>query len=147
MEPFDTLALGIGLSLVATADGGRHTPLLGGCSRERRFNYRPNWGLPDWPDGEQTAAPVLGFADENVAPGDLTRAVIVPLFPQHVPAWHDIRAEDSLRMYDGTRIHGLGLVRWVERCTWPMPENEQERFADWLRTPPTYASQKPTEPI
>jgi hypothetical protein len=38
------LAVGIHLSLVSTADGGRSGPVLN--LEGRHWSYRPNWGLP-----------------------------------------------------------------------------------------------------
>ncbi|WP_157537087.1 hypothetical protein [Nocardioides sp. Root190] len=135
MEPLSTLAIGIDLDFVSTAEGGRTTPLLGGADPENRFTYRPNWGLPGWPDGDQTGAPVLGFAKADVEPGESTRAVIVPMFFEQVPAWLDVQPGDVLRMYEGSRICGRATVRWIEQATWRMPEAEQERFARWLLAP------------
>ena len=132
MGPIRTLALGINLHLVLTAEGGRHTPLPGGCAPEDRFTYRPNWGLPEWPDGDQSAAPVLGFSRVDVNPGDDVRVVIVPLFPTEMPAWHDVGGGDELRMYEGSRICGRGVVAWIEAATWPMPDEEKDQFSRWL---------------
>ncbi|MEV7962517.1 hypothetical protein [Oerskovia paurometabola] len=132
MDPVSTVALGIELHLVPTAEGGRRSPLLGGSEPGVRFTYRPNWGLPGWPDGDQTAAPVLGFSRVDIRPGDNVRAVIVPLFPVEVPTWRGVVAGDELKMYEGSRICGRGYVVWVEEATWPMPEDEAERFVRWL---------------
>lgn len=84
MNPPNTLVLGINLHLFKS--GGRQSPLPGGHSPGSRFTYRPNWGLPGWADGEQTAAPVLGFSRQNISPGESSRAVIVPLSPEEAPA-------------------------------------------------------------
>jgi hypothetical protein len=130
-----TLAIGVDLQLVPTADGGRQNPLRGGCAAENRFKYRPNWGLPGWAEGEQTAAPVLGFSRIDIHPGEAVRAVLVPLFPEHVPAWRDVGPADELRMYEGARICGRATVVWVEPATWFMPDDQQERFTQWLKPP------------
>ena len=132
MFSVSTFALGIELHLVPTAEGGRLTPLLGGCEPGNRFTYRPNWGLPEWVDGEQTAAPVLGFSRSDIQPGDDVRAIIVPLFPVEVPAWQDVAVDHVLRMYEGSRICGRGVVVWVEPATWHMPKDEEEQLARWL---------------
>jgi hypothetical protein len=132
MESVSTVAIGIDLDLVTSEDGGRQTPLLGGYAKENRFTYRPNWGLPGWADGDQTAGPVLGFSSTNVHPGDRTRAILVPLFIDHAPQWLDVRPDDVLRMYEGARVCGYGHVRWAKPATWHMPEDEQERLVDWL---------------
>lgn len=132
MDPVSTLAIGIELRLVPTAEGDRQTPLLGGCEPENRFTYRPNWGLPGWSDGEQTAGPVLGFSSTDIHPGDAARAVVVPLFAEQVPKWREISAGDTLRMYEGSRVCGHGSVVWVTPATWRMPEDEEDRFVRWL---------------
>ncbi len=134
MDPIRALALGIELHFVPTAEGGRKTALPGGCEPVDRFTYRPNWGLPGWVDGDQTGAPVLGFSRSDIQPGDDVRAVIVPMFPEDVPAWHDVAAGDVLRMYEGSRICGLGVVVWVEEVTWRMPKDEEDRLGQWLAT-------------
>ena len=97
-----------------------------------RFKYRPNWGLPGWADGDQTAGPVLGFSHVNIQPGEDVRAVVVPLFPERVTAWREVEPRDTLRMYEGSRICGRGIVCWVEPATWHMADDEQEHFAQWL---------------
>lgn len=132
MDPVSTVALGIDLHLVPTTEGGRRTPLVGGCAPPDRFTYRPNWGLPRWPDGDQTAAPVLGFSRVGIQPGDDVRAVIVPLFAVEVPGWHSVVVGDELRMYEGARVCGRAVVARVERATWPMPNDQQDRLAGWL---------------
>lgn len=127
-----TLALGLDLQLVPTADGGRRTPLLGGSDEQHRFQYRPNWGLPGWPDGDQTAGRVLGFACSDIAPGDTVRAIIVAVFLENVLAWTSVRPGDELRMYEGSRICGRAVVRWIRPATWFMPVDEQEELVTWL---------------
>ena len=131
VETIDSLALGIHVKLVPTAEGGRATPLLGGHEVGHRFTYRPNWGLPGWPDGDQTAAPVLGFSRSNIAPGENARAIIVPLF-REVGRWGDVNDGDELRMYEGSRVCGRARVCWVRATTWPMPLDEQDRLVQWL---------------
>ncbi|MEU8820884.1 hypothetical protein [Actinoplanes sp. NPDC048796] len=132
MEPVNVLAIGINLDLVLAKDGGRVNPLLGGYATEDRFTYRPNWGLPDWPGGRQTAGPVLGFSRPQIRPGDSVRAIVVALFLEHTPDWQDVGPDDVLRMYEGSRICGHGRVAWVKPAIWPMPEDEQDRLAAWL---------------
>lgn len=96
MNPTNTLALGINLHLFKS--GGRQSALPGGHTPGNRFTYRPNWGLPGWANGEQTAAPVLGFSSQNISPGQSSRAVIVSLFPDKAPAWFTIRIGEELRL-------------------------------------------------
>jgi hypothetical protein len=134
MEVLPTVAIGINLYFVPTADGGRQGPLPGGFAAETRFRYRPNWGLPGWADGEQAGALVLGFSQEDIHPGDTVRAVIAPFFFEGVPAWRDIQPGDELRMYEGLHICGRGAVLWVKPSSWPMPEEDQDRFSRWLET-------------
>lgn len=132
MEPVETVALGVDLFLVATDDGGRRTALLGGHGAEHRLTYRPNWGLPDWADGAQTGAPVLAFDRVDVRPGETVRAVIVAMFPSHVPEWAQVVPGDGLRMYEGSRVCGRATVRWIELTTWPVSEVDQQRLVDRL---------------
>jgi hypothetical protein len=128
------LAIGIELHLVSTNEGGRQTALLGGCEPQNRFKYRPNWGLPGWAEGDQTAGPVLGFSRSNIQPGEDARAVLVPLLPEQVPAWHEVEPGDTLRMYEGSRTCGRGVVVWLEPATWYLPNDDEVRFARWLST-------------
>ena len=135
MEPLPTVALGISLYVVRTAEGGRNTPLLGGFAVKDRFRYRPNWGLPGWADGGQTGAPVLGFSRQDIQLGETVRAVIVPVFFEGVPAWRGVAPGDELRMYEGPRVCGRGTVVWVKPSTWPMQEEEdRDRLTRWLET-------------
>lgn len=127
----DTLAFGLDLRLTTTEEGGRRTPLLGG-SEEPHFQYRPNWGLPGWPDGQQTGAPVFGFADSDIHPGQVTWAVIVAMFPDQVPDWATVVVGSELRMYEGLRICGLAQVRWIRPATWRMKNKEAEHYLEWL---------------
>lgn len=106
MEPASTVVIGVDLDLVPSSEAGRQTPLLGGYAVKARFTYRPNWGLPGWADGDQTAGPVLGFSDMNVRPGERVRAIVVPLFIDHVPEWLDVQLGALLRMYEGSRVCG-----------------------------------------
>jgi hypothetical protein len=135
VESVSVLAIGVDLDLVSTEDGGRTTPLRGGYAEGSRLTYRPNWGLPHWPHGEQTAGPVLGFSRTNIHPGDCARAILVPLFLDHAPDWRDVGQGDDLRMYEGPRLCGQGRVRWIEPATWEMPDDEQQRLVQWLAQP------------
>lgn len=132
MSSTTTIALGIDLHFVSTAEGGRSTVLLGGNSPDHRFEYRPNWGLPGWVDGQQSAGPILGFSRTNIRPGDDVRAVLVPLFIETTWEWQDVQVGDNLRMYEGARICGRGIIRWIESSTWPMGNEDQGRFTEWL---------------
>lgn len=132
MDPVCTLAIGIDLHFVSAADGGRISLLGGGNLSENRFRYRPNWGLPDRADGEQSAGPILGFSRTDVSPGEDVRAILVPLFVEKVPAWRNVHVGDGLRMYEGWQICGRAIVQWIEPTTWPMGNKDQERFVEWL---------------
>jgi hypothetical protein len=68
------LAIGLDLTLVPTAQGGRRTPVL----FAEPLRYRPNWGLPGMTGTDQTGAPVLCSSASPLAPGDSARAVIIP---------------------------------------------------------------------
>lgn len=129
------MALALDLHVVSSEEGGRQTPLLGGSGPEGRFSYRPNWGLPGWADGEQTAGPVLGFSRLNIRPGEDARAVIVPLFFEQVPAWHEVGPGSVLRMYEGSRVCGRAVVVWVVPVTWPIPHEQEDRLIQWLSQP------------
>ncbi len=127
-----TYAYGVLLRLTTTAQGGRQTPLLGGAGRDARFQYRPNWGLPQMSAPEQTGAPVLAFSKANIHPGDEVRVVIVPPYPQMVSEWKQVAIGDVLPMYEGLRICGYGRVLWRRDTQLPVPEQDEERFRAWV---------------
>lgn len=106
-----TYAFGVLLRLTSTREGGRRIPLAGGWDREHRFNYRPNWGLPGMEPPDQTGAPVLGFDQEQIAPGDSARAVIVAFFPGMVPTWALVTPGERLAMYEGRDSHPGACAR------------------------------------
>ncbi|GAA2080811.1 hypothetical protein GCM10009725_13270 [Aeromicrobium tamlense] len=132
MEPIGTIAIGIDLDFVPTAAGGRRTPLPGGRAPSTRFTYRPNWGLPGWADGVQTAGPILGFSRTGIRPGESARAIFVPLFVAEYPEWRGIKEADVLRLYEGSRVCAHGRVAWVVPATWPTPETEQAELLRWF---------------
>ena len=61
---------------------------------------------------DQAGAPVLCFGNFPVALGATTRAVIVPLAPASMPLWREVRRDDKLRMYEGSRVCGIANVQW-----------------------------------
>jgi hypothetical protein len=122
--------LGIRLTLTATAEGGRGTPLHGGSDPSARLGYRPNWGLPGWRDGRQTAAPVLGFTSVDIRPGDSTSAVIVAWFADEVPEWWYVEPGEVLRMYEGRRVCGTATVLWTDHTQSISDISEQERLLE-----------------
>ncbi|WFR85514.1 hypothetical protein [Arthrobacter sp. Y-9] len=132
MDGIVTVAIGIDVTFTHTVDGGRREPLLGGFAAGKRFTYRPNWGFPGWREGDQTAAPVLGFSREHIHPGDVVRAVIVPPVIDQLEAWTELAAGAELRLYEGPHERGRGTVLWVSPSRWPMPAADQTRFAQWL---------------
>lgn len=134
MEPIGTIAIGVDLDFVSTAAGGRRTPLRGGRAPETRFTYRPNWGLPGWAEGVQTAGPVLGFSRTEIRPGESARAILVPLFVAEYPEWLGVKEADVLRLYEGPRICAHGVVARVVPATWPMPESEQAELLRWFES-------------
>lgn len=79
----------------------------------------------------QVGAPVLRFGREPIAPGESTRAVIVPLAPQSMHLWREVKIGDELRMFEGPRVCGIGVVRWVADTERPVPETDDARFASW----------------
>lgn len=99
MDLVSVLAIGIDHGL-RTEAGGRETPLLGGYDKPNRFTDRPDWGLPGWSDGEQTASPVLGFAGTTIHPGERVRAILVPPFLDRAHGWR-IQG-DRVRLAAGT---------------------------------------------
>ena len=127
-----SFAFGLLLRLTTTAEGGRTTPLAGGRGTDTRFEYRPNWGLPGMTPPEQTGAPVLGFDQTSIAPGDTVRVVIVPPYPPMVQAWTQVQPGDDLPMYEGSRICGHGRVLWRRDTMLPLPETDEQRFRRWL---------------
>ena len=126
-------AFGVRLAFTTTAAGGRQRPLLGGSSIETRMQYRPNWGRPGWPDGDQTAGPVLGFTKSGISPGETTEAVIIPMFADHVPQWWDVGPGDVLRMYEGSRICGIATILWADRTALRLTDLEAERLLQRLQ--------------
>lgn len=123
---------GIRLTLTSTGEGGRRTPLPGGSEPSARFSYRPNWGLPGWRDGQQSGAPVLGFATSDIAPGDTTAAVIIAPFVDATPEWRSIVPGDVLRMYEGSRVCGTATVLWTDQTDSMGDATEQERLLGLL---------------
>jgi hypothetical protein len=121
------LAIGLDLTLVPAARGGRSTAI--------RFTpplgYRPNWGLPGMAGTEQTGAPVLCSSDSELAPGGTARVVIVPLADAHVTEWHLLDPGDTLRMFEGSRVCGHATVRWTATTRRPLPPADQARFCAW----------------
>lgn len=74
----------------------------------------------------------VGFSREDIHPREAARAVLMPLIPDRVPEWRDVRPGDTVRMYEGSRICGHGIVVWAEPTTWSMCDDEQQRLAQWL---------------
>ena len=132
MESLATFVFGLELHLTPTADGGRQTTLLGGSATDRRFNYRPNWGLPGMTAPEQTGAPVFAFSREHIAPGEDARAVIVAMFPEEVPLWSAVPEGADLPMYEGPRVCGVGHVVWRAETQLPVSDADESRFLAWL---------------
>ncbi len=59
MDPVSVLAIEVDLDLAPTEDGRRATPRLAGYGEER-IHVPTNLDCPGWPDGDQTAALILG---------------------------------------------------------------------------------------
>ena len=125
------LAFGLELRLTTTAEGGRKTPL--GLVDYEALQYRPNWGLPGMEHPAQVGAPVLCFGSTPLHPGDRTRAVIIPLVDLSLPLWEEVKVGDELRMYEGPKVCGYGLVAWVAKTLRPVPLSDHKKFDTWCR--------------
>lgn len=125
------LAVGVELTMLTTAEGGRHNPI--GGDEYPPCGYRPNWGLPGMTPPEQTGAPVQCFGHFPVMLGDTLRAVLIPMFPEEVPGWHDLRGGEELPMYEGARVCGRATVVWIRAVTLPLPESDATRLAEWAK--------------
>ena len=84
---------------------------------------------------DQAGAPVLAFSGRDVEPGQVVRAVIVPLFPDTLEEWAGVRAGLTLPMYEGSRVCGLGEVLWVRPAGLPLSPADEARFCDWVQGP------------
>jgi len=134
VDSYPAIAFGIELHLTPTAEGGRSTPLLN--LPDRRWTYRPSWGLPSMIPPDQSGAPVLAFSRDKVLPGEIVHAVIATLFPEMVTQW-DLEVEPGvvLPMYEGARVCGHGTVIWRADITLPLDHREEQRFLRWLDDP------------
>lgn len=124
---------GIELSLVATADGGRQTDLLGGSGPGLEFQYRPNWGLPGMTPPEQSGAMVYGFSRQDIKPGTGCHAVIAQLVPATL-AWQQVREGLVLPCYEGNRAVAHGRVLWREDVE-DITDDDKDRWLAWLAGP------------
>ena len=128
------IAVGIDLDLTPTPQGGRATPLLN--LPDRRWTYRPNWGLPSMIPPDQSGAPVLAFSRDEILPGESAYAVIATVFPGMVDQWNlEVEPGVVLPMYEGTRVCGHGTVVWRTNVTLPLSEADERRFLTWLDDP------------
>ena len=82
---------------------------------------------------DQAGAPVLCFGNFPVALGATTRAVIVPLAPASMPLWREVRRDDKLRMYEGSRVCGIANVQWSAATRRLVPDEDQARFTEMGR--------------
>ncbi len=128
------LAIGVDLTVLTRAEGGRRNPI--GGDGYTPCGYRPNWGLPGMTPPAQTGGPVQCFGHHPVLLGDTLRAVLIPMFPDEVPGWHDLRGGEVLPMYEGSRVCGRATVLWIRAVTLPLPEPDAARFAEWARGGP-----------
>lgn len=126
------LAVGVELTVLTTAEGGRHNPI--GGDGYPPCGYRHNWGLPGMTPPAQTGAPVQCFGHDPVELGDTVGAVLIPMFPDDVPGWHDLRGGEVLPMYEGSRVCGRATVIWIEEVALPLPATDAARFAEWARS-------------
>jgi hypothetical protein len=124
------LAIGLDLTLVPTAEGGRSAPVR----FDTPLGYRPNWGLPGMTGTGQTGAPVLCCSATVLTPGGNARAVIIPLADAHLVEWRLLGQGDKLRMFQGPRVCGHATVRWAENTHRPVPPSDQARFRAWTQS-------------
>jgi len=124
------LAIGLNLTLVPTAEGGRQTPVL----LTEPLLYRPNWGLPGMSGTGQSGAPVLCSSAGMLGPGDSARAVIVPLTDAHMTEWRLLNEGDRLRMFEGPRVCGHAVVCWSDNTSLPIPSSDKDRFRAWTNS-------------
>ena len=124
------LAIGLDLTLVPTAEGGRSGPIR----FDTPLGYRPNWGLPGMTGADQTGGPVLCSSATVLAPGASARAVIIPLTDAHLVEWRLLDRGDKLRMFEGPRVCGHATVRWAENASRPVPLTDQARFRAWTNS-------------
>jgi hypothetical protein len=124
-EPW--LAIGLDLTLVPTAEGGRSIPVF----LDTPFGYRPNWGLPGMTGTDQTGAPVLCSSASPLAPGHSARVVVIPFPNETMVQWRLLEQGDRLRMFEGSRVSGHATVRWVDNTSLPVPGTDEARFRAW----------------
>jgi hypothetical protein len=124
------LAIGLDLTLVPTAQGGRSAPVR----FDTPLGYRPNWELPGRTGTDQSGAPILFSSARLLAPGDSARAVAVPLTDAHMAEWRLLSRGDKLRMFEGPRVCGYATVRWAENTSLPVPVTDQARFRAWTNS-------------
>lgn len=123
------VALGIILTLIPTAEGGRKQSIVPGPELE----YRPNWGLPGMVGTEQIGAPVYRVGKNPLAPGESARAVIVSfLSPVARELWQAVNVGDELRMFEGGNIRRKALVEWTRETKRPVPPEDDAEFATWV---------------
>jgi hypothetical protein len=127
----DWLAFGISLRFLTPDEGGRLKPLGVPDTDYVRYQYRPNWGLPEMTGTDQVGAPVLCLEHFPVNLGETVRAVIVPFAPGSLRLWRSIRPGDRLRMFEGPRVCGQGAVEWVRATARPVPDETADRFVGW----------------
>jgi hypothetical protein len=136
VDSYPAIAFGMDLQLTPTTEGGRSTPLIN--TPDRKWSYRPNWGLPSMVPPDQTGAPVLAFSRDRVLPGENVHAVIVTVFPEMVDQWNlEVEPGVVLPMYEGPRVCGCGTVIWRTHITLPLDELQEQRFLRWLDDPTT----------
>jgi hypothetical protein len=132
VETGPSLAVGLRLRLTTADEGGRRSPIGLGMEPIGRFQYRPDWALPHATD-DLTAAPVVGFSQSPVEPGDTVRAVIVSLWPQSLPLWQELEVGDVLLMHEGPRVCGHGTVLCTKPVTLPLGADDTSAVETWLR--------------
>lgn len=127
----DWLVFGVSLRFHTCEEGGRSKPLGVPDTEYVRYQYRPNWGLPEMTGTDQVGAPVLWLQHYPANLGETLRAVIVPLAPGSLHLWRRVEPGDSLRMFEGPRLCGQAVVEWVRSTVRPVPDEEADRFVAW----------------
>ena len=84
---------------------------------------------------DQTGAPVLAFSRSNIEPGDVVRLVIVPPFPEMLDQWANVEPGADLRMFEGSRICGVGRVLWRREAELPLAPHDEDRYRAWVAGP------------
>jgi hypothetical protein len=87
------------LRVVATKDGGRHSPVLPG--------YRASWGFAEGVSFFLHDAPLTIEDGESIEPG---AEGVVRLHPNLPEQWPNVASGMELEMFEGSRQYGIAVV-------------------------------------